>query len=142
MLQGKRALVVGVANARSIAWGIADRWRREGAEVFVTYRVCVCVCACVAKPWCITIGCPLDLNCLRGAWLPCFAASGALGDAVDCKLCRGRNTICAKLRVASSSVRSNFACFLKSSVCRHMPTFLLSNWIMFLPRVYDGTTLI
>lgn len=39
MLQGKRALVVGVANARSIAWGIADRWRREGAEVFVTYRV-------------------------------------------------------------------------------------------------------
>ena len=41
MLQGKRALVLGVANARSIAWGIADRWRREGAEVFVTYRVCV-----------------------------------------------------------------------------------------------------
>eukprot|EP00903_Cladosiphon_okamuranus_P012357 g11585.t2 len=38
MLQGKRALVVGVANARSIAWGIADRWRREGADVFVTYR--------------------------------------------------------------------------------------------------------
>lgn len=39
MLQGKRALVVGVANARSIAWGIADRWRSEGAEVFVTYQV-------------------------------------------------------------------------------------------------------
>lgn len=39
MLQGKRAVVVGVANARSIAWGIADRWRKEGAEVFVTYQV-------------------------------------------------------------------------------------------------------
>lgn len=39
MLQGRRALVVGVANARSIAWGIADRWRQEGAEVFVTYQV-------------------------------------------------------------------------------------------------------
>ncbi|CAM9913153.1 unnamed protein product [Ectocarpus sp. 6 AP-2014] len=38
MLQGRRALVVGVANARSIAWGIADRWRQEGAEVFVTYQ--------------------------------------------------------------------------------------------------------
>ncbi|CAM9134859.1 unnamed protein product [Scytosiphon promiscuus] len=38
MLQGKRALVVGVANARSIAWGIANRWRQEGAEVFVTYQ--------------------------------------------------------------------------------------------------------
>lgn len=39
MLQGKRALVVGVANARSIAWGIANRWRQEGAEVFITYQV-------------------------------------------------------------------------------------------------------
>ncbi|CAM9381067.1 unnamed protein product [Hapterophycus canaliculatus] len=38
MLQGKRALVVGVANARSIAWGIANRWRQEGAEVFITYQ--------------------------------------------------------------------------------------------------------
>ncbi|CAB1113906.1 unnamed protein product [Ectocarpus sp. CCAP 1310/34] len=38
MLQGRRALVIGVANARSIAWGIADRWRQEGAEVFVTYQ--------------------------------------------------------------------------------------------------------
>jgi len=39
LLQGKRALVFGVANARSIAWGIANRWREEGAEVFVTYQV-------------------------------------------------------------------------------------------------------
>lgn len=42
MLQGRRALVVGVANARSIAWGIADRWRQEGADVFVTYQVIAC----------------------------------------------------------------------------------------------------
>lgn len=39
MLRGKRALIVGVANARSIAWEVADRWHREGAEVFVTYQV-------------------------------------------------------------------------------------------------------
>lgn len=45
MLQGKRALVVGVANARSIAWGIADRWRKEGAEVFVTYQVRCAACS-------------------------------------------------------------------------------------------------
>lgn len=39
MLRGQRALVIGVSNARSIAWGVADRWRREGAEVFITYQV-------------------------------------------------------------------------------------------------------
>ncbi|CAM9306559.1 unnamed protein product [Discosporangium mesarthrocarpum] len=38
MLAGKRALVFGVANKRSIAWGIANRWRGEGASVFVTYQ--------------------------------------------------------------------------------------------------------
>jgi enoyl-[acyl-carrier protein] reductase I len=38
MLAGKRALVLGVANARSLAWHIASRWRAEGAQVFVTYQ--------------------------------------------------------------------------------------------------------
>ena len=31
-LAGKRALVLGVASDRSIAWGIAQAMRREGAE--------------------------------------------------------------------------------------------------------------
>ncbi len=37
-LTGKRALVVGVASNRSIAWGIADAMRREGAELAFTYQ--------------------------------------------------------------------------------------------------------
>jgi enoyl-[acyl-carrier protein] reductase I len=37
-LAGKRALIVGVASNRSIAWGIAQCMHREGAEIAFTYQ--------------------------------------------------------------------------------------------------------
>ncbi len=37
-MQGKRALIVGVASNRSIAWGIAQAMRREGADLAFTYQ--------------------------------------------------------------------------------------------------------
>jgi enoyl-[acyl-carrier protein] reductase I len=37
LLEGKRGLVVGIANDRSIAWGCAKAFRALGAEVAVTY---------------------------------------------------------------------------------------------------------
>ncbi|MGH8503676.1 MAG: enoyl-ACP reductase FabI [Gammaproteobacteria bacterium] len=37
-LANKRALIVGVASNRSIAWGIAEAMRREGAELAFTYQ--------------------------------------------------------------------------------------------------------
>jgi len=37
-LAGKRALIVGVASERSIAWGIAKAMHREGAEIAYTYQ--------------------------------------------------------------------------------------------------------
>ena len=37
-LAGKRALIVGVANERSIAWGIARAMQREGAALAFTYQ--------------------------------------------------------------------------------------------------------
>lgn len=37
-LEGKRALITGVASQRSIAWGIARAMRREGAELAFTYQ--------------------------------------------------------------------------------------------------------
>jgi enoyl-[acyl-carrier protein] reductase I len=37
-LDGKRALIVGLANSRSIAWGIAQAMHREGAELAFTYQ--------------------------------------------------------------------------------------------------------
>jgi enoyl-[acyl-carrier protein] reductase I len=36
-LAGKRALVVGVATDRSIAWGIAQAFHREGAELAISF---------------------------------------------------------------------------------------------------------
>jgi len=37
LMEGKRALVTGVANDRSIAWAIAQRFREQGAELAFTY---------------------------------------------------------------------------------------------------------
>ena len=37
-LTGKRALIVGLASTRSIAWGIAQAMHREGAELAFTYQ--------------------------------------------------------------------------------------------------------
>ncbi|RYH10545.1 enoyl-ACP reductase [Tropicimonas sp. IMCC6043] len=38
LMQGKRGLIMGVANDRSIAWGIAKAMAAEGAELAFTYQ--------------------------------------------------------------------------------------------------------
>jgi enoyl-[acyl-carrier protein] reductase I len=38
LMRGKRGLVMGVANSRSLAWGIAKACRAHGAEVAFTYQ--------------------------------------------------------------------------------------------------------
>ena len=38
ILQGKKGLIMGVANNRSIAWGIAEEARKYGAELAFTYQ--------------------------------------------------------------------------------------------------------
>ena len=38
LLDGKRGLVLGIANKRSIAWGIAQAAQREGARLALTYQ--------------------------------------------------------------------------------------------------------
>ncbi|NMP22381.1 enoyl-ACP reductase FabI [Sulfobacillus harzensis] len=38
LLEGKTALVTGIANKRSIAWGIARAFDREGARLILTYQ--------------------------------------------------------------------------------------------------------
>lgn len=37
-MQGKRALIVGIASQRSIAWGIAEAMHKQGAELAFTYQ--------------------------------------------------------------------------------------------------------
>ena len=38
LLEGKKGLVIGIANDHSIAWGITDNLYKEGAQVFLTYQ--------------------------------------------------------------------------------------------------------
>jgi enoyl-[acyl-carrier protein] reductase I len=38
LLKGKKGLVLGVANKRSIAWGIARALKRHGADLAFTYQ--------------------------------------------------------------------------------------------------------
>src|SRR4051812_106390 len=38
LMRGKRGLVMGVANNRSLAWGIASAARQAGAELALTYQ--------------------------------------------------------------------------------------------------------
>ena len=37
-MQGRRGLIMGVANDHSIAWGIAERLHTHGAELAFTYQ--------------------------------------------------------------------------------------------------------
>ena len=38
LLKGKKALVTGIANDQSIAWGCAKAFRAFGADLAITYR--------------------------------------------------------------------------------------------------------
>src|SRR5579871_5492583 len=38
LMEGKRGLIMGVANDHSIAWGIAQVLARQGAEIAFTYQ--------------------------------------------------------------------------------------------------------
>ena len=38
LMRGKRGLIMGVANNRSIAWGIAKACRQHGADLAFTYQ--------------------------------------------------------------------------------------------------------
>lgn len=63
ILSGKQALVVGVSNDRSIAWGIAQALHREGAQVAFSYQP---IMESRARPLAESLGAtfiePLDLG--------------------------------------------------------------------------------
>ena len=83
-LAGKRALIVGIANERSIAWGIAQAMHREGASLAFTYandklkeRV---------EPLALAVGCdivlPLDVT-VDAQLTACAAGLGERWGSVD-----------------------------------------------------------
>ena len=77
MLDGKIALVFGVANKHSIGWGIAKALQREGATIVLSYAMDRL--AKRVKPLGESIGCELMLQ-----------ADVSSGRGVGCGLCRGR----------------------------------------------------
>ena len=61
LMAGKRGLVMGVANDRSIAWGIASTVAAQGAELALTYQGEAL--ARRVKPLAESVGAPLVLEC-------------------------------------------------------------------------------
>lgn len=84
-MQGKRVLIVGLASNKSIAWGIAQAMRREGAELAFAYqndrlkdRVVKMAAECDSN---ITI--ELDVS-IDGQINNVFAELGKHWDGLDC----------------------------------------------------------
>ncbi len=61
LMTGKKGLIMGVANERSIAWGIADVLARNGAEMAFTYQGEIL--GKRVKPLAESVGSPLVLPC-------------------------------------------------------------------------------
>ncbi|MGD9895147.1 MAG: SDR family oxidoreductase, partial [Dehalococcoidia bacterium] len=38
LMKGKKGLIMGIANDRSLAWGIAKTLQAHGAEIAITYQ--------------------------------------------------------------------------------------------------------
>ena len=72
LMAGKRGLILGVANNRSIAWGIAKACHAQGAEIALTYQ------GDALKKRVIPLGAELDSSIV----LPCDVTDTASMDAV------------------------------------------------------------
>ncbi len=60
-LQGKRGLIVGIANGHSLAYGCARAFRDEGAELAITYLNGKAEPH--VRPLAAALGCPLTAHC-------------------------------------------------------------------------------
>ncbi len=81
LMQGKRGLVMGVANDRSIAWGIAAACAAQGAELAFTYQAEAL--AKRVRPLAESVGSQLCLPCDVGDDASLDAAFAELGTAWD-----------------------------------------------------------
>ncbi|MFN7029025.1 MAG: SDR family oxidoreductase [Sphingopyxis sp.] len=61
LMQGKRGLIMGLANDKSLAWGIAKALRAHGAELAISYQGDVMLKR--VKPLADELGCDLLIDC-------------------------------------------------------------------------------
>ena len=61
LMAGKRGLIMGLANDKSLAWGIAKKLQSEGAELAISYQGDVM--AKRVKPLAEQLGCDFLIDC-------------------------------------------------------------------------------
>jgi enoyl-[acyl-carrier protein] reductase I len=61
LMEGKRGLIMGLANDKSLAWGIAKKLKEQGAELAISYQGDVMLKR--VKPLAEQLGCDLLLDC-------------------------------------------------------------------------------
>ena len=61
LLKGKKGLIMGLANDKSIAWGIATACAAQGAELAITYQGDIMKKR--AEPLAISLGSSLLISC-------------------------------------------------------------------------------
>ena len=61
LMKGKRGLIMGLANDKSLAWGIAQRLKAEGAELAISYQGDVMLKR--VKPLAEQLGCDILIDC-------------------------------------------------------------------------------
>ncbi len=61
LMEGKRGLIMGLANDKSLAWGIAKKLHEQGAELAISYQGDVMLKR--VKPLAETLGCDFLLDC-------------------------------------------------------------------------------
>ena len=76
LMQGKRGLIMGLANDKSLAWGIARALREHGAELAISYQGAVMEKR--VKPLSAELGCDFLIDCDVGDMDNLDAAFGAL----------------------------------------------------------------
>ena len=81
LLEGKRGLIVGIANDQSIAWGCARAFRSLGAELAITYL------SDKARPYVEPLAREVEAECSsrwtlrrRGRWKRYSTASRMIGE--------------------------------------------------------------
>jgi enoyl-[acyl-carrier protein] reductase I len=61
LMEGKRGLIMGLANDKSLAWGIAKKLKEQGAELAISYQGDVMLKR--VKPLAEQLGCDVLLDC-------------------------------------------------------------------------------
>jgi enoyl-[acyl-carrier protein] reductase I len=148
LMQGKRGLIMGVANDHSIAWGIAKTLAAHGAELAFTYQGAAL--GKRVKPLAASVGSKLVLPCdvediasvdavfqeLRAAWESLDFLVHAIGFS-DRNELKGRYADTTRANFSRTMVIS---CFSFTEVARRAADMMTTSGGSLLTLTYGGST--